>query len=102
MIANRCADQTCKNGKDISDQHNNKDCQLGIAALECILYKGITGKFDLRHHELCFLFYRNHHTNHSQQGQSNGTEKPVVGAYIQLADHEWVHGTACDVASKAK
>lgn len=51
---------------------------------------------------LRFLFYGYSHTKHSQRGQPNGTEEPIVCADSQLADHEWMHGSTGKIAPKAK
>jgi len=65
MTSDRRADQPCKNGEYVSDQHNDKDCQLWITAFESVLYEGAAGKFDLCHDELCFLSHRDDRTKYS-------------------------------------
>ena len=52
--------------------------------------------------ELCFLLYRNDHTHDGDHRQTERAEEPVIGAYVQLADHEWMHGTARNVTSKTE
>ena len=52
--------------------------------------------------KLCFLFFGNNHADDSKCCQSNGTEEPVVGAYDQFSDHEWVHRATGDITAKAK
>jgi len=52
--------------------------------------------------KLRFLFYGYSHAKHSQRCQTDGTIQPVVCAYRQLAHHEWVHGSAGDIAAKAE
>src|SRR5690606_30321471 len=56
VTADRRSDESRKDGKDVTDQHDDKDCQLRVTAFESVLYKRDTGKFDAVHVRKQYFF----------------------------------------------